>query len=96
MAVKTQKFENNRSSRDSKFNPSKYGKLWSTIEFEHMWNRVPTGDSKQPIIGKLLIGGKMVELTFTECSKIIDTLEDAKYSYNVGVRMGAADNGWNI
>jgi len=92
MAEKAQKFENNRS----KFNPAKYGKVWNSISFKHMWNRVPVGEAKQPIIGKLLIAGKEVELTFTECSKLIETLEDAKYSFNVGTRMGRLDNGWKI
>jgi len=93
MAEKSQAFEKNGRS---KFNPSKYGKVWSTISFEHMWNRVPVGEAKQPVIGKICIAGKQIELTFTECNKLIETLEDAKYSHNVGTRMGRLDNGWKI
>lgn len=96
MAYKAKNVERPMSGDRPKFNPEKYGRVWNTISFEHMWNRVPVGESKQPVIGKLLIGGKVVELTFTECSKLIDTLEDAKYSYNVGTRLGKLDNGWKI
>jgi hypothetical protein len=96
MAYKAKDVERPMSTDRPKFNPAKYGKVWNTMSFEHMWNRVPVGEAKQPVIGKLLIGGKVVELTFTECNKLIETLEDAKYSYNVGTRLGRSDNGWKI
>ena len=74
------------------FNPGRYGKVWNTIRFEHDWDRVPMGDAKQPVIGKLCLDGKSIELTFTETNKIIDILRDAQHSHNVGVRLGQTNN----
>tara|TARA_R100000315_G_C5222162_1_gene133819 strand:+ start:978 stop:1316 length:339 start_codon:yes stop_codon:yes gene_type:complete len=70
------------------FNPGRYGKVWGSIEFLHTWGRQPEGDSNGPVIGKLRIGGKDVELTFSETNKIMETLRDAQHVYNVGVRLG--------
>ena len=96
MAYKAKNVERPASTDRPKFNPAKYGKVWNTMSFEHMWNRVPVGEAKQPVIGKLLIGGRMVEMTFTECNRLIEVLEDAKQTHNIGTRMGRRDNGWNI
>ncbi len=70
------------------FNPEKYGKLWGGIEFDLELNANPVGSAKGPIIGALKIGGKSFQLTWTECNKIIETLEDSKYKYNIGKRLG--------
>ena len=70
------------------FNPEKYGKLWGGIEFDLELNANPVGNAKGPIIGSLKIGGKSFQLTWTECNKIIETLEDSKYKYNIGKRLG--------
>ena len=39
-------------------------------------------------IGDLLVGGKRVELTWSECNKIITTLEDAKTSHQRKIQLG--------
>ena len=39
-------------------------------------------------IGELLIGDVRVPLTFTECSKIGDVLNDGKHSYRVAKSLG--------
>lgn len=70
------------------FNPGRYGKVWSTLRFEHDWGRQPEGDATTPIIGKVFIGDKYHELTFSETNRLIDTLKDAQAAHNVGVRMG--------
>jgi len=96
MAYKAKNVERPMSTDRPKFNPSKYGKVWNTVSFDHKWNRVPIGDAKQPVIGSLCIDGKEVHLTFTECNRIIEVLEDAKQTHNIGNRMGKMDNGWKI
>jgi len=80
----------------SKFNPSKYGKTWATIDFElaHGPKALhPIAPATQPIIGTLLIAGKRVEITFTESNKIMETLMDAQTQYNVAKRMGQLESG---
>ena len=74
------------------FNPKKYGEVWNTIRFEHDWGRTPQGDSKMPVIGKLFIGDKYTEITFSEANRIIDTLRDAQHAHNVGVRLGRTNS----
>jgi len=74
------------------FNPGRYGSVWGSIRFEQEWDRVPMGDATQPVIGRLCLDGKQVELTFTETNKIIDILRDAQHSHNVGVRLGQTNN----
>jgi len=74
------------------FNPEQYGKVWNSIGFKHEWGRVPQGETKGPIIGKLVVGSTQVELTFTETNKIIETLQDAQHAHNVGVRMGKTNS----
>ena len=70
------------------FNPGKYGKLWGGIEWDCEWGRQPVGDATGPVIGKLHIGGKQFELTWTECTKIIQTLADAQRQAKVGRSLG--------
>ncbi len=73
------------------FNPKKYGELWASIGFRHDWDRTPQGDANGTVIGKLVLGSKEVELTFSETNKIIETLRDAQHRYNVGVRLGKSN-----
>ena len=70
------------------FNPEKYGQLWAGIDFQCIHNASPIGQAKGPVIGELSLGGKKFKLTWTECNKLIETLEDAKYKYNIGKRLG--------
>ena len=69
-------------------NPEKYGQLWAGIDFQCIHNASPIGQAKGPVIGELSLGGKKFKLTWTECNKLIETLEDAKYKYNIGKRLG--------
>tara|TARA_Y100001938_G_scaffold150528_1_gene241883 strand:- start:316 stop:630 length:315 start_codon:yes stop_codon:yes gene_type:complete len=78
------------------FNPGKYGKVWGSIDFElahgsKAHNPVPP--STQPIMGTLIIGGKRVEITFSEANRIIETLQDSQYRYNVAKKMGMLEAG---
>ncbi len=81
-------------NQHKKFNPNKYGKVWGSIRFEHVWGASPVGETNQPVIGSLEIGGKSVELTFSEVNKIMETLSDAKHTYNVGNRLGRTSSGF--
>ncbi len=74
------------------FNPGRYGKVWGSIRFEHDWDRTPEGDSQGPVIGKIFIGDKFHELTFSESNRIIETLRDAQHAHNVGVRLGRTNS----
>ena len=74
------------------FNPGRYGKVWGSIRFEHDWDRVPQGDANGPVIGKIHIGDKSVELTFSETNRLIETLRDAQHAHNVGVRLGRTNS----
>ena len=62
-----------------------YGKLWNQIDFYVEEGR--RGDGKDgynnKTIGELVIGNQRVALTWTECSKIQETLAAAKESYKV-------------
>ena len=78
------------------FNPQKYGKVWGSIDFEmahgtKAMNPVPP--STQPIMGTLVIGGKRVEITFSEANRIIETLQDSQYRFNVAKKMGMLEAG---
>ena len=79
-------------NQNKKFNPGRYGAVWGSIRFEHDWDRVPQGDSNGPVIGKIFMGDKSVELTFSETNRIIETLRDAQHAHNVGVRLGRTNS----
>ena len=68
----------------------KYGNLWNQIDF--VIKEGSRGDGKDgynnTTIGELLIGDVRVPLTFTECSKIGDVLNDGKHSYRVAKSLG--------
>ena len=83
---------NNRQPR-TKFNPNKYGPTWASIFWKAKPGLSPQGESKQPTIGTLNIAGKQIDLTFSECNKIIETLEDAKQAAKVSKRLGTTSNG---
>ena len=46
-----------------------------------------------PIIGTFKIGGKSFDITWTEATRIMETLQDAKHQYNVAERMGMLEPG---
>tara|TARA_A100001201_G_scaffold81197_1_gene72483 strand:- start:975 stop:1250 length:276 start_codon:yes stop_codon:yes gene_type:complete len=79
-----------------KFNPQKYGKVWSTIDCELMKGakaKHPQGDANQPLIGTLFIDGKRVELTFSETNRVIETMLDMQKMYKNAQRLGMLDEG---
>ncbi len=78
------------------FNPDKYGKVWGSIDFEMAHGAKAMNaiaPSTQPIMGTLIVGGKRVEITFSEANKIIETLQDSQYRFNVAKKMGMLEAG---
>jgi len=67
------------------------GKLWSTIDFELKENVNPT-DFKyakmKPVIGKLQIGGKSFEITFSELNQLSRTCDAAMNQAELAYRIG--------
>ena len=79
-----------------KFNPQKYGKVWSTIDCELMKGAKalrPQGDANQPLIGTFFIDGKRIELTFSETNRVIETMYDMQKMYKNAQRLGMLDEG---
>jgi hypothetical protein len=64
----------------------RYGNLWNQIDF-YVKEGV-RGDGKDgynnKTIGELVIGNHRVELTWTECTKIVETIITAKEAFKVG------------
>ena len=80
----------------NKFNPNKYGKLWSTVDCELMQGtkaKIPQGDANQPLIGTFIIGGKRFELTYSETNRVIETMLDMQNVYKKAQRLGMLDTG---
>ena len=57
----------------------KLGKNYNSIEFE-LSDSLNEGNitNKTKPIGKLIVGNQRIELTYSECNKIITTLSDAQ------------------
>ena len=64
----------------------RYGKLWNQIDFYVKEGR--RGDGKDgynnKTIGELVIGNQRVALTWTECTKIQETIATAKEAFKTG------------
>ena len=70
------------------FNPKRFGELWGTISSDLRYgNQTPMGECVQPTMGWLHIGGKRFEITWTEATKITETLSDMKDVYAKAKRM---------
>jgi len=67
----------------------KLGKNYNSIDFElsDKINITNYKDRSIPI-GDLVVGDKKVELTWSECNKIITTLEDAKSTHHRKIQLG--------
>ena len=79
-----------------KFNPQKYGKVWSTIDCDLMKGakaKYPQGEANQPLIGTFLIDNKRFELTFSETNRVIETMLDMQKMYKNAQRLGMLDEG---
>ena len=79
---------NTNDRQKPKYNPGKFGKVWGGMHFKHKHGLNPVGEANQPIIGTLHIDGKKVELTFSECNRLIDILDDAKTISRTATRLG--------
>ena len=65
------------------------GKNYNSIDFEMSENlRLDNYKERSNPIGDLVVGGKRVELTWSECNKIITTLEDAKSTHHRKIQLG--------
>jgi len=94
MAKHSNSYRKGQSSTD--FNPGKYGKNWADIEFQLMTGskaKNAISPATQPIIGTLVVGGKRVELTFTETNKIISELVEGQQAHNTAKRLGGLESG---
>jgi hypothetical protein len=64
----------------------RYGNLWGRIDFSPKAG--VRGDGKDgynnKTIGELTIGNHKVTLTWTECTKIVETLSAGKQAYKIG------------
>jgi len=57
----------------------KLGKNYNSIDFEISDSLTESNiNTKTNPIGKLIVGNQRVELTYSECNKIISTLSDAQ------------------
>ncbi len=65
------------------------GKNYNSIDFE-LSDKITLSNYKERSnpIGDLVVGGKRVELTWSECNKIITTLEDAKSTHHRKIQLG--------
>ena len=73
------------------FNGKKYGSNWESIRFD--LNHDKTKDSEGvDIIGDLVVGRHRIPITWTEASRIINELDDGKYTYNVAKKLGLLGN----
>ena len=91
MSHKVNYTQHNRPEKP-KYNPGKFGKVWGGMHFKHKHGLNPVGEANQPIIGTLHIDGKKVELTFSECNRLIDILDDAKTISRTANRLGQTSN----
>ena len=94
MAVK--KFRNTKPTHHHSkkpFDPNRYGKLWSGIEFELVDQPTYVEKGTQPVIGTLNIGGKKFPITWTETNRVIEQLYDGQHRYNVAKRIGMLEKG---
>ncbi len=65
------------------------GKNYNSIDFELSSNiNLNNYKDRSVPIGYLLVGNQRVELTWSECNKVITTLEDAKSSHHRKIQLG--------
>jgi hypothetical protein len=94
MKHQNQNYKRGQSSND--FEPGKYGKHWNDIEFQLMTGakaKTPLAPATQPIIGTLCVGGKQIELTFSETNKIITELAQGQQAHTTAKRLGQLEQG---
>ena len=85
-----------RGMSTTKVDPAKYGKHWAGIEFQLATgakSKQPTAPATQPIVGSLVIGNAVVELTFSETNKIITEIVQGQQAYNTAKKLGQLELG---
>ena len=83
-------------NQNKPFNPKKYGPNWDHISMElrHGKPVVPEG-ANQPIIGTLYCGKiGHIDLTYTEASKVIETLQSMQSTYRKAQRLGMIEDSY--
>jgi len=78
------------------FEPGRLGPNWGSITFEQSYGSKAmnaVAPCNQPLIGTLIIGKVRVDITFSEANKIIETLQDSQYRFNVAKKMGMLESG---
>jgi hypothetical protein len=70
----------NNTAAQNKDKTRRYGALYSSIDFEYNDNLTAKEfESKEaPVVGKLWIGGKSFNVTYTELGQIASTLREAQ------------------
>ncbi len=96
MAQKHKNQDYKRGMTTTKNDPAKYGKNWSSIEFQLMTgakalNAVPP--ATQPIIGTLVIGNQRVELTFSESNRVLTEIVQGQQAFYTAKKMGQLEEG---
>ena len=90
------KFRNTKPTihnQKKQFNPNKYGKLWSGINFELADTQAYIEKDTQPLMGYLIIDNKKIGITWSESNRIIETLLDGQHRHNVAQRLGMLNKG---
>lgn len=69
---------------DEKKKDLKKGKFFWNIDFEFTdyLTEVNTAYGENPVVGKLIIGNHIMEVTLSEVNRLIETLHDVKLTYN--------------
>tara|TARA_R100000734_G_C3254102_1_gene54736 strand:+ start:172 stop:519 length:348 start_codon:yes stop_codon:yes gene_type:complete len=80
-------------NQKKKFNPNRYGKLWSGIELELADKPAFVEKDTQPIMGYLKIDNKKIGITWSESNRIIETLLDGQHRHKVAQRLGMLEKG---
>ena len=96
MAQKHIKQDYKRGMSTTKVDPAKYGKNWAGIEFQLATGaktKQAIAPATQPIIGSLVIGNAVVELTFSETNKIITEIVQGQQAYNTAKKLGQLESG---
>ena len=80
-------------NQKKKFNPNRYGKLWSGINFELADTQPYVEKDTQPLMGHLIIDNKKIGITWSESNRIIETLLDSQHRHKVAQRLGMLEKG---
>ena len=74
-----------------RFKDSKFGRFFWDIDFklnEELTKFDIERRDQRPIIGNLILGNSEFEMTYSECNRIIETLQNAMHAHNQKVKLG--------